>query len=667
MMFERYSLSVALRSRCGLAWHCALAYLFRSQTSYRNLRSPSAVANLSTMAAGSWNKPSQLSNLRQYTAAERRALGLPEPISYAQPSPVPYGPRTQAAQRLIDRLRKIKTEKSNTDSDARSCSSPERDDAGGNVPCPAPSSKHRVQPVQSSASAPSSSAEVVALEPLSSSPDTSAVLSVTSTETAAVHPIIDEPAWPEPTQPSSAPGIHAEDLISIERLDYPVAGAVAPEVNVAQDAPNISVTRHCTHENVIEKRADDSDVEMAESHPDAKPLEAFAREADVNLTEVGPSKLPSSTTSGEDAIPIGDAKKIGKADRVRKASKGTTAPRKSDRIQGLDPEFGNPKLCDVHFPTIRNALTIQQSDRARLLPRVWLNDTIMEFALRTWYHELPTPIQEQTLLLNTFFFSFLCEAPWDEAFDKARRQFPRRMNIFEMKYIVVPVHVKEENHWYMVIVTDPARLIYPADDRDPEGVVRTWPVYCGRRGFSRAGLAPMGWAFELKHGLNVLVRCPTIWVMDSRYPSPQARGLQQTLKQQHTKEGKQFAKEMELHLGPDHDDGLPRRLIGRGQDPSLLISRFLYAEAARQGYKMFSPYTAFELQVPRQENDYDCGVYAIQFATQFMRNPQEAMNLPLCSDLRTFDWACGDISATRKAWLRRVDSFVRSNATAHKA
>lgn len=86
--------------------------------------------------------------------------------------------------------------------------------------------------------------------------------------------------------------------------------------------------------------------------------------------------------------------------------------------------------------------------------------------------------------------------------------------------------------------------------------------------------------------------------MDSRYPSPQARGLQQTLKQQGTKKGKELAKEMELHLRtPDHEDGLPRRLVGSGQDPSILISRFLYAEATRQGYKMFSPYTAFELQV----------------------------------------------------------------------
>lgn len=70
------------------------------------------------------------------------------------------------------------------------------------------------------------------------------------------------------------------------------------------------------------------------------------------------SKLSSSTMSrlGDGVLLLGNATKIEKAKRVRKAAESTTTPRQSKRIKGLDPEFGNSKSVDLFCPYAHSSL-----------------------------------------------------------------------------------------------------------------------------------------------------------------------------------------------------------------------------------------------------------------------------------------------------------------------
>jgi len=104
-------------------------------------------------------------------------------------------------------------------------------------------------------------------------------------------------------------------------------------------------------------------------------------------------------------------------------------------------------------------ISIISADLERLSEGEYLNDSLIDFYLTLWFRELcGEKIRQDCHVFSTFFFTKLrgCKKESAEERYKKVRRWTKNVDIFEKKYLFVPVN--ELEHWTLMIVCFPGKI-----------------------------------------------------------------------------------------------------------------------------------------------------------------------------------------------------------------
>ncbi|KAF8527507.1 hypothetical protein BU17DRAFT_7919, partial [Hysterangium stoloniferum] len=89
-------------------------------------------------------------------------------------------------------------------------------------------------------------------------------------------------------------------------------------------------------------------------------------------------------------------------------------------------------------------VAVKNSDLQRLDPGEFLNDVVIEVALKLWLDDLRRDnpgLAEQIHVFSSYFFTNLSKKNPEEGYEKVRK-WTARFDIFQKKYIIVPINEK---------------------------------------------------------------------------------------------------------------------------------------------------------------------------------------------------------------------------------
>ncbi|RKO92416.1 hypothetical protein BDK51DRAFT_18591 [Blyttiomyces helicus] len=97
----------------------------------------------------------------------------------------------------------------------------------------------------------------------------------------------------------------------------------------------------------------------------------------------------------------------------------------------------------IFSPSSRSKIRITRSEYDRLLPGVFLNDTIMEFYLRYLLtNMLDENLRDEVHMFNSFFFEQLSKDPVDAGLERVK-SWTSKVDIFSKSFVFVPINEKK--------------------------------------------------------------------------------------------------------------------------------------------------------------------------------------------------------------------------------
>ncbi|KAJ3124991.1 Diacylglycerol O-acyltransferase 2 [Physocladia obscura] len=143
---------------------------------------------------------------------------------------------------------------------------------------------------------------------------------------------------------------------------------------------------------------------------------------------------------------------------------------KDDEAILLDPEYTGEVIL-IYPPSGLNSVTIHDSDLGRLKEGEFLNDTLIEFYMRFSMNEYTSDKNSDFHVYNTFFYQQLNavdkvtqkKIPIEDTYKRVKT-WTKRVNIFEKRFIVVPIN--ERVHWYLAVIWNPGAYLTNAENDD---------------------------------------------------------------------------------------------------------------------------------------------------------------------------------------------------------
>ncbi|KAJ3838081.1 hypothetical protein F5878DRAFT_562963 [Lentinula raphanica] len=128
----------------------------------------------------------------------------------------------------------------------------------------------------------------------------------------------------------------------------------------------------------------------------------------------------------------------------------------------------DPDEIILRFPpdAATGAVKLTNGDYNRLLPNEYLNDTLIEFGLKLWLHELAAvdpDLANQVHIFNSFFYKQLNKKNFQDGYQSVRR-WTSKFDIFSKKFVIVPIN--ENLHWYLAIIYQPNLVLLPPRERE---------------------------------------------------------------------------------------------------------------------------------------------------------------------------------------------------------
>ncbi|PBK62408.1 cysteine proteinase [Armillaria solidipes] len=233
---------------------------------------------------------------------------------------------------------------------------------------------------------------------------------------------------------------------------------------------------------------------------------------------------------------------------------------------------------------VTGGVGIKREDFDRLKPGVYLNDNLIEFGLR-YNNWDKINLRLTKTFMSSVLFDFVFHVTTDvlkhcvRKYDDVRR-WTSKIDIFAMTYLIIPIH--EGIHWYLAIICNPGCMILPAE---PE---KETEVEGEERSDTGKGSAE-----------------GEIFTLDS--------------------------------LSSEHQDtltALSNFLVLEASDKKgVQTTRQPITQSASVSVIMDTHRKLTIVQVPRQRNSYDCGIYLIHFAETFMSEPSRYHKLMVGSCL----------------------------------
>ncbi|KAI0310396.1 hypothetical protein OF83DRAFT_1070600, partial [Amylostereum chailletii] len=123
---------------------------------------------------------------------------------------------------------------------------------------------------------------------------------------------------------------------------------------------------------------------------------------------------------------------------------------------------------------------ILEKDLLCLKPGIRLNDELINFGLSLWASDLckvkPELIEDIHIFHTSFFTKLSSITPWENAYQHAKR-WTKKIDLFEKRYIFVPIHDPVKSHWYLAVIHRPARIIQEGQTTDKKpSVEQTGPT-----------------------------------------------------------------------------------------------------------------------------------------------------------------------------------------------
>ena len=206
-------------------------------------------------------------------------------------------------------------------------------------------------------------------------------------------------------------------------------------------------------------------------------------------------------------------------------------------------------------------VSVTRGDLEKLDPGVYLNDSIIDFYLKWWLGVRATDTtRARCHFFSSFFYTRLREAKGKERYNAVRR-WTKNIDIFTKDYLFVPIN--KNLHWTLAVVCHPGKI-----------------GQCKRR---------EGESLEMrKQRVREMKQGPRLLYFDS------LRSLDAT---KHVPTRVQTL--IRTYLNDEHNDK-------KGNPPVRFTAHTLPATV---------------LQVPQQDNDFDCGVFLLQYAELFAQAP----------------------------------------------
>ncbi|KAF7298896.1 ULP-PROTEASE domain-containing protein [Mycena indigotica] len=156
------------------------------------------------------------------------------------------------------------------------------------------------------------------------------------------------------------------------------------------------------------------------------------------------------------------------ATRSRSQSEALSEPRpqrrstrQSESNAQSAPDPNTDEVILVYPPGQTGAVNITNGDMERLRPNEFLNDTLIEFGLKLWLHQLEkenAELAQQIHVFSSFFYKKLNKRNFQESYASVAK-WTSKFDLFDKKYIIVPIN--ENLHWYLAIIYHPEHVLKP--------------------------------------------------------------------------------------------------------------------------------------------------------------------------------------------------------------
>ncbi|PBL00031.1 cysteine proteinase [Armillaria gallica] len=155
----------------------------------------------------------------------------------------------------------------------------------------------------------------------------------------------------------------------------------------------------------------------------------------------------------------GSLKRKAKDSAISKVHRTNTSVPGSSQEHVTEGETIDPEELMLQYPWgITGGVGIKREDFDRLKLGVYLNDNLIEFGLRLLQEQLGQDkfaINKDIYVFSPFWFPKF-KRKYDDV-----RHWTSKINIFAMKYLIIPIH--EGNHWYLAIIFNPGCMILPGE------------------------------------------------------------------------------------------------------------------------------------------------------------------------------------------------------------
>ncbi|KAI0081593.1 hypothetical protein K474DRAFT_1768509 [Panus rudis PR-1116 ss-1] len=217
-----------------------------------------------------------------------------------------------------------------------------------------------------------------------------------------------------------------------------------------------------------------------ESREHAKlPRDSLPPSSEGVCSEKAPSERASTSTSGKRMSMRG--KKRSLSNEPESPSVATTRVTRSrkrdiDELEGGPSEPDLDKLILVYPFTGTGAVHLSNGDLRRLGPGEYLNDTLIEFGLKLWLHELrdkQPELADQVHVFSSFFYKKLNVRNKEQGYQSVRK-WTAKIDLFKKKYIIVPIN--EHLHWYLAVICFPEHTLLPPPPQESVSVTKVKPM-----------------------------------------------------------------------------------------------------------------------------------------------------------------------------------------------
>ena len=303
-------------------------------------------------------------------------------------------------------------------------------------------------------------------------------------------------------------------------------------------------------------------------------------------------------------------------------------------------------------------VTVDFNDLERLDEGEFLNDSVVQFALRQIEESMRPEHKEKVHFLNTFFYSALSMKDGRKGFNYAKVQrWTKNIDLFSVPYVVVPINI--DLHWFVAIICNLpnlSRQASAADERPPPHETaaifsnvnaasnpadaftaetpKSNPTIEGENSQRLEKLSLFDVVEEGSIGFHQPHQPAHNGIDDVQQSKIKLAPLAET--RASNKQGKRNAPPVR-RIDPDQPSIITLDSFGNSHGAEIrLLKEYLKAEA---NDKRGMTVEIQQLQgvtakgVPEQTNFCDCGVYLIGYIEQFAKDPQEFVTKVLKKDM----------------------------------